>query len=123
MSSDEEETSRAMAEKIQAAVQAEVETVLAQMNLPASSATSTIPPCQHPQPQLYPTRVSCRISVVFFFFSDHPCVGLSLPSQADWRALISPLRDGYLHICKYAPATAATHGTGFFCDLKHGCSS
>ena len=84
MSSDEEETSRAMAEKIQAAVQAEVQTVLAQMNPPASSATSTIPPCQHPQPQLYPTRVSCRISVVFFF-SDHPCVGLSFPSQADWK--------------------------------------
>ena len=43
MSSDEEETSRVMVEKIQAAVQAEVETVLAQMNPPASSATSTIP--------------------------------------------------------------------------------
>ena len=48
MSSDEEGASRTMDKKIQAAVQAEVEAVLARMNPPASSATSTILPIPVP---------------------------------------------------------------------------
>ena len=124
-----------MDKKIQAAVQAEVEAVLARMNPPASSATSTILPVPVPTTSAvsHPGK-PLHFLLCSFFFSDHPCVGLSLPSRADLRAPISPLRDSYLHVCKCASATtvawpltlpaaaAAAHGTGLFHVLKRGCS-